>query len=568
VSLRFAFYGRLSTDDRQDKTLARPSQLEAWRRKVGELGGKIVAEFFDQESGAKDDRPGWTALTQEARDAATRRFDAVVIYQTSRLSRDRVSAGLFHRELRKVGVEIHYAVGAGDPATAEGGLMIALQQAFDEYERAKLSRETKRGMRQAALQGFRNGGRPPYGYRLEPSPHPVAARAKAGETKTRLVPDETQAVVVAEVFHLWTDRGYGCQAIADHLNRPGGPPSPAHVDSARNLRGDWAKSTIRAMLKNPTYTGRLVWNRLDFATQREAGGTARLRAEEEWVVSEVEHLPLVSDELFAQAQERFRQRPRSNGRAGSKTYLFTGMVRCASGHQPLAMYGRTRKEHVYMTCDYGRSYGKVAADQIEGHGQWLSIREDALLPLIERFFCERIFGPMRLDKLARQLRAHQKAAAKTADGKLKRLREEVADLDHRIGKQIDALEQGVEPQLVSKRIEKLRRAKEAAEIELRALSPASADPAASEDPSALLARLPDLGDALRHAPKELKRQVFEAFSLQISYDKLGRRIEISATITEAIAEALENARDLPEEVSSVAQRDIAGAGFEPATFGL
>ena len=62
--------------------------------------------------------------------------------------------------------------------------------------------------------------------------------------------------------------------------------------------------------------------------------------------------------------------------------------------------------------------------------------------------------------------------------------------------------------------------------------------------------------------------MFEAFCLQITYDKINRRIEISATITEAIADALENARDLPKEVSSVAQRDIAGAGFEPATFGL
>ena len=44
--------------------------------------------------------------------------------------------------------------------------------------------------------------------------------------------------------------------------------------------------------------------------------------------------------------------------------------------------------------------------------------------------------------------------------------------------------------------------------------------------------------------------------------------KVSATITEAIADALENAKDLPQEVSSVAQRDIAGAGFEPATFGL
>ena len=56
---------------------------------------------------------------------------------------------------------------------------------------------------------------------------------------------------------------------------------------------------------------------------------------------------------------------------------------------------------------------------------------------------------------------------------------------------------------------------------------------------------------------------FEAFCLQVVYDKPSRRIEISVTITEAISEALENAKDLPQEVSSVAQRDIAGARFVP-----
>jgi hypothetical protein len=57
--------------------------------------------------------------------------------------------------------------------------------------------------------------------------------------------------------------------------------------------------------------------------------------------------------------------------------------------------------------------------------------------------------------------------------------------------------------------------------------------------------------------------VFEAFCLHTLYDKMNRRIEISATITEAIAQALENAKDLPEEVSSVPQRDIAGARYVP-----
>jgi site-specific DNA recombinase len=568
--LTFRGYGRLSTDDKQDQTLARPSQLEACQRKAHELGGTVEVEFFDQESGARDDRPGWTALTQEARDPATRRFDAVVIYQTSRLSRDRVSAGLFHRELRKVGVEIHYAIGAGDPSTAEGGLLIALQQAFDEYERKKLSRETKRGMRQNALQGFRCGGRAPYGYRFEQSHHPVAARARTGEVKTRLVPDPDQVPAIVEIFHLWADKGWGCKAIADQLNRPGGPPSPSHVDPKRNIRDDWAKSTLRAMLRNPTYTGRLAWNRLDFATQREAGGTARLRAEEEWVVSEVEHLPLVSDELFARAQERFRQNGhRTNGRRnGQAAYLLTGMVRCASGHQPLAMYGRKRKQHTYLTCDYGRTYGKTAAEQIDGHGQCLSLREDALLPLVEKFFAQRIFGPMRLDKLERQLLAHLRSSQRGSDATRRRLRESIADLDERIGRQIEALERRIEPDLVAKRIAKLRTDKEQAEIELRALHPSDPSSETTESLREALERMPDLSQALHDAPTQIKRQVFDAFGLQILYDKPNRRIEISATITQAIAEALENAEDLPEEVSSVAHTDIAGAGFEPATFGL
>ena len=84
----------------------------------------------------------------------------------------------------------------------------------------------------------------------------------------------------------------------------------------------------------------------------------------------------------------------------------------------------------------------------------------------------------------------------------------------------------------------------------------------------MLERLPNLSEALRKASPKIKRQVFEAFCLEIRYDRLERRIEISATVSEAVAKALEKTKDLPEEVSRVTLRDIAGAGFEPATFGL
>ena len=66
----------------------------------------------------------------------------------------------------------------------------------------------------------------------------------------------------------------------------------------------------------------------------------------------------------------------------------------------------------------------------------------------------------------------------------------------------------------------------------------------------------------------MQRWVFQAFELEIGYDRAERRIEISATVSEAVAVAFEKKKALPKEGSLVVLRDIAGAGFEPATFGL
>ncbi len=80
--------------------------------------------------------------------------------------------------------------------------------------------------------------------------------------------------------------------------------------------------------------------------------------------------------------------------------------------------------------------------------------------------------------------------------------------------------------------------------------------------------MPDLTQALRDASPAIKRQVFSAFDIQIAYDKVERRVEVSATVSAAVADAFENAKALQAEGSSVVVRDIAGAGFEPATSGL
>ena len=65
-----------------------------------------------------------------------------------------------------------------------------------------------------------------------------------------------------------------------------------------------------------------------------------------------------------------------------------------------------------------------------------------------------------------------------------------------------------------------------------------------------LARIPDLSKALQEATPAIKRQVFASFDLQIADDKAERRVELSATVSEAIADAFENEKALQMEGST------------------
>src|SRR5687768_9278574 len=97
---RYAWYGRVSTEDEQDPTL--PRQLNNAEKGVSESGGLIVAHYYDVESGTRRyDARGSGGLSgfniQIPRDGglhdlletAKRRplaFDRVIVESISRLS--------------------------------------------------------------------------------------------------------------------------------------------------------------------------------------------------------------------------------------------------------------------------------------------------------------------------------------------------------------------------------------------------------------------------------------------------------------------------------------------------
>lgn len=119
---RYAWYGRVSTEDEQDPTLSFPRQLCNAEKGVVESGGLIVAHFYDVESGTrKYDARGSGGLSgfnipiprdgglHDLLEAAKRRplvFDRVIVESISRLSRNSSVAFRIEEELSACGVRL------------------------------------------------------------------------------------------------------------------------------------------------------------------------------------------------------------------------------------------------------------------------------------------------------------------------------------------------------------------------------------------------------------------------------------------------------------------------------
>ena len=174
--LRFAFYGRVSTEDYQDPVTSRARQRDQAAALVAGHG-RIVAEFFDvgqSRTLAWARRPQAAALVAELADPE-RGWDAIVIGEYERAfcgSQFASMAPLFEHYgiqlwMPEVGGRVDF--GAEDH---EQAMMALGLQSKREITRTRIRVRTAMAA-QTREQGRYLGGRPPYGYRLaDAGPHP------------------------------------------------------------------------------------------------------------------------------------------------------------------------------------------------------------------------------------------------------------------------------------------------------------------------------------------------------------------------------------------------------------
>ncbi|TVY98985.1 recombinase family protein [Trebonia kvetii] len=344
--LRFALYGRVSTEEWQDpvSSLARQlSQAEALVRGHG----RIVAKFFDEGHSrevAWGRRPQAAVLIAELADP-DRGWDAIVIGEYERAfygSQYALMAPLFE----------HYGVQLWMP---EAGGRVDFASEHDERAMTVLGLSSKREVARTSIrvrtamavqtqeQGRYLGGRPPYGYRLgDAGPHPNKAHAAWGRRAHRLEPDPETAHIVRWMFAQRL-AGHSVARIARALNEAA-IPCPSAADPERNPHRSgtaWTVRTVATILANPRYTGRQVWNRQrtdkDLADPADVSlgrkDVQRWNLPDGWVISrKPAHPALVSEADFIAAQDINAARGPSprNDLAGpdKRRYLLAGLLTC------------------------------------------------------------------------------------------------------------------------------------------------------------------------------------------------------------------------------------------------
>ena len=526
---RFAFYGRVSTEDQQDPTSSRNWQL-ARSRQVIEPDGEIVEEFFDigqSRSLPWKRRPEAARLLESFRDPK-REFDAVVIGEPQRAFYGN-QFGLTFPVFTHYGVELWVPEvgGAVDPGSEAHDLVMSLYGGMSKGERMRIKTRVRSAMAsQAAIEGRYLGGRPPYGYQLaDAGPHPNPGKAANGQRLRKLAPDPVAAIVVQRIFEEYV-AGLGLHLIASGLNRDG-IPSPSAHDPERNRHragghGKWAKSAIRAILGNPRYTGFEVWNKqrkdevLVDVEDVALGHITKQRwnDEGEWIWStEPTHEALVSRELFDAAQAMFDRNKRATTRTprAGRQYLLAGLMHCdICGRR---MQGHWNHGRAYYRCKFTEDYPSGDLD----HPKNIYVKEDAIVPGLDGWLAS-LFDDEHIDDTCAVL-AGASEPDPAAERRESDLRAAIADCDRKLANYRTLLDTEDAVTVAAEWIADTQRERKALERQLGQHVPGGELTPAQV--KALVKTLRDIVDVLADAEPTDKAELYNQLGVSLRYDPAG-----------------------------------------------
>ena len=301
-----AIYCR-SSHDRSDVS------IDAQRRELQALAKSrnliIVEEFNDAvESGKDSNRPGFQSLIRQINNKS-RPWSVLLMVDTSRLARNQYIAHSFMHECRKRDISVIFAK-TPELDGVTGIILPAVLHAMDQVHSFMSREKGLAGMAENVRQGYRAGGRAPFGYRLEYIPT-GAIREGEPVTKSRLVTDDNAPKIATYL------KGRAQGLMGTHL--------------AEQLGMELARTSLNGIEWNAlSYAGHTVWNVHNEKTDGGYKGGIKRRPRAEWLMQRNTHQALITD-AEAEAILQRLEAGRTKTYKTRATHLLTGLLSNAEG---------------------------------------------------------------------------------------------------------------------------------------------------------------------------------------------------------------------------------------------
>lgn len=301
-------------------------------------------------SGTNFDRPSFKKMLSDIDEG---KINLVIVKDLSRFGRNYVEAGMYVQRFTDSNIRFIAADDNYDSLVNSDDLLFPIKNVVNEMYARDVSKKTKAAKKAKARDGQFIGSKAPFGYKIDPN------------DRHHLIVDEPAAQVVKRIFRLASEGvGYNKMAKIFREEKVLTPIAYFNLNNPDYFKSDywrkefdWHVTSIRAILNNEVYLGKLVYGK-----QRNKSMKSKEKVrnpKEDWIVIENCHEPIITQELWDTVHKILNAKHRP-AKAG-EVQMFAGLLYCSDCGHCLTYSQKQRKDGSYhgaYSCWMYKTHGK------------------------------------------------------------------------------------------------------------------------------------------------------------------------------------------------------------------
>lgn len=301
-------------------------------------------------SGTNFDRPSFKKMLSDIDEG---KINLVIVKDLSRFRRNYVEAGMYVQRFTDSNIRFIAADDNYDSLVNSDDLLFPIKNVVNEMYARDVSKKTKAAKKAKARDGQFIGSKAPFGYKIDPN------------DRHHLIVDEPAAQVVKRIFGLASEGvGYNKMAKIFREEKVLTPIAYFNLNNPDYFKSDywrkefdWHVTSIRAILNNEVYLGKLVYGK-----QRNKSMKSKEKVrnpKEDWIVVENCHEPIITQELWDTVHKILNAKHRP-AKAG-EVQMFAGLLYCSDCGHCLTYSQKQRKDGSYhgaYSCWMYKTHGK------------------------------------------------------------------------------------------------------------------------------------------------------------------------------------------------------------------